>query len=97
MNVGLIWAQTLFRPVVMGHRRWDSLAPRSRPLSGRRNIVVTRDPRRAANGAERAGSIAQALELAAEPSEPAPTTLSVTEADSTADGDTYRVSCPPGP
>jgi dihydrofolate reductase len=64
-------ATTLGHPVVMGRRTWDSLPPRFRPLSGRRNIVVTRDPRWAAEGAERAGSVAEALELAAEPSEPA--------------------------
>jgi dihydrofolate reductase len=51
----------------MGRRTWDSLPPRFRPLSGRRNIVVTRDPRWAAEGAERAESVARALELAAEP------------------------------
>ncbi|MEU5301061.1 dihydrofolate reductase [Streptomyces noursei] len=60
-------ATTLGHPVVMGRRTWDSLPPRFRPLSGRRNIVVTRDPRWAAEGAERAGSVAEALELAAEP------------------------------
>ncbi|MFG3257118.1 dihydrofolate reductase [Streptomyces sp. NPDC048172] len=53
-------------PVVMGRRTWDSLPPRFRPLPGRRNIVVTRDPRWAAEGAERAGSVEAALELAAE-------------------------------
>ncbi|MEU3828380.1 dihydrofolate reductase [Streptomyces sp. SID486] len=62
---------TLGCPVVMGRKTWDSLPPRFRPLSGRRNIVVTRDPRWAATGAERAGSVARALELAAEPSEQA--------------------------
>ncbi|MCQ4044859.1 dihydrofolate reductase [Streptantibioticus rubrisoli] len=102
-------ATTLGHPVVMGRRTWDSLPPRFRPLSGRRNIVVTRDPQWAAEGAERAGSIAKALEIAAEPLESAPpaavwvigggeiyraalgyaTTLSVTEVDSTVDGDTY--------
>ncbi|MFJ9614318.1 dihydrofolate reductase [Streptomyces noursei] len=60
-------ATTLGHPVVMGRRTWDSLPPRFRPLSGRRNIVVTRDPRWVAEGAERAGSVAEALELAAEP------------------------------
>ncbi|MBC9726049.1 dihydrofolate reductase [Streptomyces sp. TRM68367] len=64
-------ATTLGHPVVMGRRTWDSLPPRFRPLSGRRNIVVTRDPQWAAEGAERAGSIAKALELAAESLEPA--------------------------
>ncbi|MFI7316796.1 dihydrofolate reductase [Streptomyces venezuelae] len=60
-------ATTLGHPVVMGRKTWDSLPPRFRPLSGRRNIVVTRDPQWTASGAERAGSVAQALELAAEP------------------------------
>jgi dihydrofolate reductase len=64
-------ATTLGHPVVMGRRTWDSLPPRFRPLSGRRNIVVTRDPQWVAEGAERAGSIAKALELAAESLEPA--------------------------
>jgi dihydrofolate reductase len=70
-----------------------------------------------AEGAERAGSIAKALELAAESLEPAAsaaacwvigggeiyraalgyaTTLSVTEVDSTVDGDTYAPTPAPG-
>lgn len=60
-------ATTLGRPVVMGRRTWDSLPPRFRPLPGRRNVVVTRDPGWAAGGAERAGSVVEALERAAEP------------------------------
>jgi dihydrofolate reductase len=60
-------ATTLSHPVVMGRRTWDSLPPRFRPLPSRRNIVVTRDPQWSSKGAERAGSIAKALELAAEP------------------------------
>ncbi|MER5782124.1 dihydrofolate reductase [Streptomyces mobaraensis] len=58
-------AVTLGHPVVMGRRTWDSLPPRFRPLPGRRNIVVTRDPDWAAEGAERAGSVAEALRRAA--------------------------------
>ncbi|MFI5860463.1 dihydrofolate reductase [Streptomyces sp. NPDC051546] len=58
-------ATTLGHPVVMGRKTWDSLPARFRPLSGRRNIVVTRDPAWTAEGAERAGSIDEALELAA--------------------------------
>jgi len=42
--------------VVMGRRTWDSLPPRFRPLPGRRNIVVTRNPQWQADGAERAAS-----------------------------------------
>ncbi|MEV0173511.1 dihydrofolate reductase [Streptomyces sp. NPDC050803] len=64
-------ATTLGHPVVMGRRTWDSLPARFRPLAGRRNIVVTRNPRWAAEGAERAGSVTEALELAAEPPETA--------------------------
>jgi dihydrofolate reductase len=58
-------ATTLGCPVVMGRKTWESLPPRFRPLAGRRNIVITRDPRWAAEGAERAGSVVEALDLAA--------------------------------
>ncbi|MFC7303925.1 dihydrofolate reductase [Streptomyces monticola] len=58
-------ATTLGRPVVMGRRTWDSLPPRFRPLPGRPNIVVTRDPQWSAEGAQRAGSVPEALSLAA--------------------------------
>ena len=50
-------------PVVMGRKTWDSLPPRFRPLPGRRNIVVTRQSAWQAEGAERAGSLHQALAL----------------------------------
>jgi dihydrofolate reductase len=50
-------------PVVMGRRTWDSLPDRFRPLPGRRNIVVTRNRAWAAEGAERAGSVDEALAL----------------------------------
>ncbi len=52
--------------VVMGRRTWDSLPDRFRPLPGRRNVVVTRDPSWSAEGAERAGSLDEALSLAAD-------------------------------
>lgn len=38
--------------VVMGRRTWESLPPRFRPLPGRRNIVVSRDPGYQAEGAD---------------------------------------------
>jgi len=55
---------TLGRPVIMGRLTWDSLPPRFRPLPGRRNIVVTRDPAWSAEGATIAMSIDEALDLA---------------------------------
>jgi dihydrofolate reductase len=49
--------------VVMGRKTWDSLPDRFRPLPGRRNVVVTRDPDWSAQGAERAESIEDAFRL----------------------------------
>ena len=47
--------------VVMGRRTWDSLPDRFRPLPGRRNVVVTHNRAWQAEGAERAGSLEEAL------------------------------------
>src|SRR5690606_11575178 len=55
---------TLGHPVVMGRRTWESFPDKYRPLPGRRNIVVTRNDDWAAEGAERAASLDQALALA---------------------------------
>ena len=49
----------------MGRRTWESLPARNRPLPGRRNIVVTRQPEWSAAGAEKAPSVDAALDLAA--------------------------------
>jgi dihydrofolate reductase len=38
--------------VVMGRATWDSLPARFRPLPGRRNVVLTRDPAWTGEGAE---------------------------------------------
>ena len=59
-------AVTMGCPVVMGRRTWDSLPERFRPLPGRRNIVVTRNPEWQAPGAEVAHSSAAALALVAD-------------------------------
>ncbi len=48
-------------PVIMGRKTWDSLPPRFRPLPGRRNIVVSRQADWQAEGAERAGSLQEAI------------------------------------
>ena len=50
-------------PVIMGRKTWDSIPSRFRPLPGRRNVVVTRQSDWLAEGAERAGSLQQAIEL----------------------------------
>ncbi len=48
--------------VVMGRKTWDSLPARFRPLPGRRNVVITRQPHWEAAGAHRAGSLDEALQ-----------------------------------
>jgi dihydrofolate reductase len=54
---------TMGHPVVMGRRTWDSLSDRFRPLPGRRNVVLTRDPAWQADGAEGVASFDDALQL----------------------------------
>lgn len=51
---------TLGSPIVMGRKTWDSIG---RALPGRRNIVITRNSRFAAAGAEAAASFEAALAL----------------------------------
>lgn len=55
-------ALTLGHPIVMGRKTWESLG---RPLPGRTNIVVSRNADFAAAGAQRVGSLAEALTAAA--------------------------------
>jgi dihydrofolate reductase len=52
---------TMGKPVVMGRKTWLSLPERFRPLPGRRNVVLTRDPNFVAPGAETAASLEEAL------------------------------------
>jgi dihydrofolate reductase len=54
-------ALTMGRPMIMGRKTFASLPG---PLPGRRHIVLTRDSGWSAPGAERAGSVAEALRLA---------------------------------
>ena len=54
---------TLGCPVIMGRKTWDSLPPKFRPLPGRLNVVVTRDAAWRADGASRACSLQEALDL----------------------------------
>ncbi|MEV6070377.1 dihydrofolate reductase [Nocardia sp. NPDC052001] len=95
-------------PVVMGRRTWDSLPERFRPLDGRRNIVVTRQTDWAASGAERAGSLEEALEVSGDgpvwvmgggeiyrAAMPFATELVVTEVDAEIAGDCYAPAIGP--
>lgn len=54
---------TMGHPVIMGRKTWESLP--KRPLPGRRNIVVTRNPEFDAPGAEVVASPEEALRAAA--------------------------------
>ena len=54
---------TLGCPVIMGRKTWESLPPKFRPLPGRLNIVVTRDPGFVADGASVAHSLEAARDL----------------------------------
>jgi dihydrofolate reductase len=101
-------AVTMGHPVVMGRRTWDSLPPRFRPLTGRRNIVVTRQADWAADGAERAGSLSEAMTMIGpdtvwiagggeiyRAAMDFATDLLVTEVDTTVDGDAYAPTIGP--
>ena len=54
---------TLGAPIVMGRRTWQSIG---RPLPGRTNLVVTRNRRFEADGAQVAHSLGDALALVAD-------------------------------
>ena len=54
-------ALTLDKPVVMGRKTFESIG---KPLDRRTNIVITRDPKFAAEGVETAPNLKAALELA---------------------------------
>jgi dihydrofolate reductase len=56
---------TMGAPVIMGRKTWESIPLKFRPLPGRVNIVVTRQANWQAEGAVRAGSLAQASDLCA--------------------------------
>jgi dihydrofolate reductase len=60
---------TLGCPVIMGRKTWDSLPPKFRPLPGRTNIVITRQGNWQAEGAQRAASLKEALQIAGSPPE----------------------------
>ena len=61
-------ALTLGKPCFMGRKTWDSLP--KKPLPGRSNIVVTRDPHFRESGAQVAHSFTEALGIAARETPP---------------------------
>ena len=52
---------TLGSPVIMGRKTWDSLPERFRPLPGRRNLVLSRQPGFCVPGAEVVATLDAAL------------------------------------
>jgi dihydrofolate reductase len=100
---------TMGHTVVMGRRTWDSLPPRFRPLPGRRNLVVTRQPLWRADGAEAFASLESALAAACADTErvfvlgggelyaaalPLADELLLTEIDADLPGDTFFPTWP---
>ncbi|PFG33518.1 dihydrofolate reductase [Sanguibacter antarcticus] len=53
-------------PVIMGRATWESLPERFRPLPGRANIVLSRQPDYAARGAHLVGGLDEALVVASQ-------------------------------
>ncbi|HEY5580585.1 MAG TPA: dihydrofolate reductase [Rhodoferax sp.] len=94
---------TLGCPVIMGRKTWDSLPSKFRPLPGRLNIVVTRQPDWQAAGALTAHSLAEACALCPSDSNawviggaelyvqalPIASTAVVTEIDANFEGDAF--------
>ena len=94
---------TLGCPVIMGRKTWDSLPPKFRPLPGRSNIVITRQPDWHNVGAIAAHGLEAALSLCAQADHvwviggaqiyaqalPLAATVEVTEIDADFAGDAY--------
>ncbi len=72
------------KPVIMGRRTWESLPEKFRPLPGRLNIVLSRDPTYLTQGATRVTSLDEALTHCA----------STDEAFVIGGGDLYRQALP---
>lgn len=94
---------TLGSPVIMGRKTWESIPARFRPLPGRTNVVVTRQPGWQAEDARVAHSLPEALALCGEVTDawiiggaeiyrealPLASTAVVTEIDASYDGDAF--------
>ena len=100
-------ARTMGKPLVMGRRTWDSIG---KPLPGRHNIVVTRQPGLQLDGATIVGSLEHAFAAAGEVPEvciiggaeiyraalPVTSVLHVTRVHATFDVDTFFPPFEPG-
>ncbi len=96
-------AVTMGCPVIMGRKTWESLPERFRPLPGRRNVVVSRQPTLNVSGAELANSLDAALAATADASQvfvigggalyaealPRADRLVLTEVDAVLEGNTF--------
>jgi len=103
-------ATTGGKPVIMGRKTWESLPEAFRPLPGRHNIVVSRNPRYHPHGASRAASIEEALRIAGDAGEvfviggselyrpplPMAERLYLTEVAAEASGDAFFPALPRG-
>ena len=63
-DMALFKATTLFKPVIMGRKTWDSLP--KRPLPGRLNVVLSRDGSFEPEGALVCETLDEALQIARE-------------------------------
>ena len=100
---------TLSHPVIMGRKTWDSIPPRFRPLPGRTNIVVTRQPDWHETGAMSAPNLREALQKCENANQvwviggaqiyaqalPLADELIVTEIDAAFDGDAHAPALGP--
>lgn len=100
---------TLGKPVIMGRKTWESLPAKARPLPGRTNIIITRQPALVAQGATVVPSWPAALGAAGAAPEvciiggadiyalamPHATRLEITELHEAVEGDTFFPPIPP--
>lgn len=91
------------KPVIMGRKTWESLPAAFRPLPGRHNIVISRNPAYLAPGATLTASLEEAIAQAGDAGEvfiiggaelyqqalPLAHRLSLTEIDEDYDGDAF--------
>ncbi|MDP3699285.1 MAG: dihydrofolate reductase [Hylemonella sp.] len=101
---------TLGSPVIMGRKTWESIPARFRPLPGRTNVVVTRQPGWTAAGAHVAHSLPEAMALCGAVSDawviggadiyaqalPLASSAVVTEIEATFEGDAFAPQFGPG-